>query len=148
MEDRDDSFPESIEAPTREDVDRIAKLLLKAKRTIQSELGQGLTDTRQDLRLVQTFLDTRIEKATEGTMPLSLGLLLADLLVNENSDFDWWIAVSGKSREAVARFKHTDLLFHPEDFLAKRLATSERIDVAALYQDLKKSLAELSKQAQ
>jgi len=141
-QDDDDHSPQAIEPPTEADVDRIARLIILAKREIRKVVGKKLIGKREDLAPINEFFEKGGQISPE--VSTAFGVAFGNILVSEERDYDWWIAVYGNSREAVVRFRKTALLFHTESFFLKRLEDGQPIHVSELYEEVVSRMRALS----
>jgi hypothetical protein len=134
---------QQIEAPTEQDIDRIAQAIVHAQHVTFEVLGRRMDGTRADLILIQRLLDTgTIERESTYTLQ-ALGLAFGRAFVHENESFDWWIVQDGQGRDPVLRYQESSLLAFPKTMLSKRIQEGEPIDVIALFDQLAERLSQL-----
>jgi hypothetical protein len=138
-----DCLMQRIEAPTEEDVDKIASAIVHAESVATEVLGVRMDGTRSDLSVIQRLLDTgTIERESTYTLH-SLGLALGRAFIHENADFDWWIVIDNVGRDPVLRYRKSTLLTFPKTFLSKRVEDGAPVDVVQLFDQLAARLAQL-----
>lgn len=132
-----------IEAPTRDDIERIARSLVHARQTVMDIVQAELDGSRGDLLLIQRTLDSGvIDPELEYTIQ-ALGLAFGKVFVNTEPDYDWWMISDEYGRDPAIRYLRSTLTFHPQDMLLKRIEAGERFDVVDLYDQLRTQLREI-----
>lgn len=135
-----------IEAPTTNDVDRIAHLLIHAEALINDALGQKLDGTTGDLELIQTVLDRNLVGGESTYSLQALGMAFGKVFVNENAGYDWWMVEDEYGRDPAIRYEKTSLLAFPLTMISKRIEDGERVDIIEMYQGLRERLEDLKRE--
>lgn len=132
-----------IEAPTPEDVDRIARQLIHADQIVSQATGTSLSGSTADLALIQKALDAKIIEP-EATYSLqALGMAFGKVFVNCNDYYDWWMVEDEYGRDPAIRFKETTLLVFPQTMISKRIEDGELVEVKAMYEGLCEQLEDI-----
>ena len=132
-----------IEAPTSEDIDRIARQLMHAGQCVVEATGCALSGGSSDLTLLQRLLDSKLLER-EATYSLqALGVLLGKVFVENNEHYDWWMVEDDYGRDPAIRYKETTLLAFPQTMISKRVENGESVDVQGLYEGLCTRLEEI-----
>ena len=132
-----------IEAPTQDDIERIAHSLMHARQTVMDILQAELDGSQGDLPLIQRALDSGfIDPESEYTIQ-ALGLTFGKVFVNTEPDYDWWMISDEYGRDPAVRYRRSTLTFHPQDMLLKRIEDGVKVDVVDLYAQLRSQLREI-----
>lgn len=136
-------MPQRIEAPTSEDVDRIAQQLVHAAQVVVQVTGCRLAGSTSDLGLLQRVLDSNLLEP-EATYSLqALGVVFGKVFVENNEHYDWWMVEDEYGRDPAIRYKETTLLVFPQTMISKRIEDGEAVDVQAMYEGLCEQLEEI-----
>lgn len=122
-----------IEAPSDEDIERLARQLAQSEALIQKITGFDLSQGLDDLRLLQAVVDSghlRIDQTYEWQ---SLGVVLGSVFVAEVEGLDWAMVEDEYGRDPALRFESTSILLFPLTMISKRIEQGEAVDVQALY---------------
>lgn len=132
-----------IEAPTTDDVDRIARLLIHAEELLSQTAGHKFAGRESDLSAIQMVLDpNKIEQ--EATYSLqALGMAFGKVFIQNHDNFDWWMVEDEYGRDPAIRYKETTLLVFPQTVISKRVEDGEAVNVRALYESLELNVEEL-----
>jgi hypothetical protein len=134
---------QKIEAPTSEDINRIAHALIHAELIVEEALGLKLDGTRKDLASIQRLLDSgTIEKESTYTLQ-ALGMAFGKVFIHENQGFDWWMIEDEYGRDPAIRYQQTTLLAFPQSMLSKRVEDGEVFDTIELFDELARKMSEL-----
>lgn len=132
-----------IEAPSREDIERIAHQLVHAGKVVEETAGGALSGQPSDLVLLQRVLDSRLLEP-EATYSLqALGLAFGKVFVENNPDYDWWMVEDEHGRDPAIRYRQTSLLVFPQTMISKRIEDGEEVDVQAMYEGLCEQLEQI-----
>lgn len=132
-----------IEAPTDEDVDRIARHLVHAQQVVVEVTGSSLSGQLADLALLQRVLDANVLER-EATYSLqALGVAFGKVFVENNEHYDWWTVEDEYGRDPAIRYKETTLLVFPQTMISKRIEDEEVVDLQAMYEGLGEQLDEI-----
>jgi hypothetical protein len=134
---------QKIEAPSGEDIERIAQQLLHAQEVVLEATGSQLSGGMADLSLLQRVLDFKFLEP-EATYSLqALGIAFGKVFVENNAHYDWWMIEDEYGRDPAIRYKETTLLVFPQTMLSKRVEEGEDVDVEAMYSGLCEQLEEI-----
>ncbi|HET6827360.1 MAG TPA: DUF3806 domain-containing protein [Ramlibacter sp.] len=134
---------QKIEAPSGEDIERIAQQLLHAQEVVLEATGSQLSGGMADLALLQRVLDFKFLEP-EATYSLqALGIAFGKVFVENNAHYDWWMIEDEYGRDPAIRYKETTLLVFPQTMLSKRIEEGEDVDVEAMYSGLCEQLEEI-----
>jgi hypothetical protein len=130
-----------IEAPTEQDIDRIAHQLIHASDLAQAVAATPLSGGElTDLVLLQRVLDSKAVEP-EATYSLqALGMAFGKVFVNNNEHYDWWMVEDEYGRDPAVRYKETSLLMFPQTVISKRIEDRDVVDVQDLYEGLQRDL--------
>lgn len=118
--------------PTQEDTERLARQWLSISNLTQEEFGQPLTQSVEDLVLIQRLLDEDI--VDRGTHALqSLGVALGRVMARTIPGLDWWIITDQYGTDPCLRFMKTTLQVNPLTMISKRIERGDVVDVRDLY---------------
>ena len=129
-----------IEAPTEEDVDYIARMLVFADEITKDITGTHLAGGLKDLETLQQVVDSKAIERESTQILQALGLAFGKVFVSESSGYDWWIIEDEYGRDPAIRYKETTLMVFPQTMISKRVEDGEEIDVKELYDGLKEQL--------
>jgi Domain of unknown function (DUF3806) len=136
-------MPQRIEAPTPEDVNRIAHQLVHAEEVVVQATGASLSGRKSDLALLQQALDSKLLEP-EATYSLqALGVAFGKVFVENNEHYDWWMVEDEYGRDPAIRYKETTLLVFPQTMISKRIEDGEAVEVRMMYEGLCKRLEEI-----
>lgn len=134
---------QKIEAPSGEDIERIAQQLLHAQEVVLEATGSQLSGGMSDLALLQRVLDFKFLEP-EATYSLqALGIAFGKVFVENNAHYDWWMIEDEYGRDPAIRYKETTLLVFPQTMLSKRVEDGDEVDVEAMYSGLCEQLEEI-----
>jgi hypothetical protein len=134
---------QKIEAPSGEDIERIAQQLLHAQEVVLEATGSQLSGGMADLALLQRVLDFKFLEP-EATYSLqALGIAFGKVFVENNAHYDWWMVEDEYGRDPAIRYRETTLLVFPQTMLSKRIEEGEEVDVEAMYNGLCEQLEEI-----
>lgn len=134
---------QKIEAPSGEDIERIAQQLLHAQEVVLEATGSQLSGGMADLALLQRVLDFKFLEP-EATYSLqALGIAFGKVFVENNAHYDWWMIEDEYGRDPAIRYKETTLLVFPQTMLSKRIEDGDEVDVEAMYSGLCEQLEEI-----
>lgn len=132
-----------IEAPTENDIDRIARHLIHAEELLLRVAGHRRCGRESDLVAIQSALDSRTIEP-EATYSLqALGMAFGKVFVENHENFDWWMVEDEYGRDPAIRYKETTLLVFPQTMISKRVEDGEPVDVRAIYEGLERDVADL-----
>lgn len=132
-----------IEAPTEQDIERIAQQLLHAQEVVLEATGSSLSGGMADLALLQRVLDFKFLEP-EATYSLqALGIAFGKVFVENNAYYDWWMVEDEYGRDPAIRYKETTLLVFPQTMLSKRIEDGDEVEVEAMYAGLCEQLEEI-----
>lgn len=132
-----------IEAPSGEDIGRIAQQLVHAQEVVLEATGSQLSGGLADLALLQRVLDFKFLEP-EATYSLqALGIAFGKVFVENNAHYDWWMVEDEYGRDPAIRYRETTLLVFPQTMLSKRIEEGEEVDVEAMYNGLCEQLEEI-----
>jgi hypothetical protein len=135
-----------IEAPNRDDVTRIAQLLLHADSVVLSVTGKHLTGALSDLTLVQNVIDTKTVER-EATYSLqALGIAFGKVFVNQNDNYDWWMVEDEYGRDPSIQYKETSIRVFPQTMISKRVEDGHTVNVSEMYRGLLEQLVDIRKE--
>jgi hypothetical protein len=129
-----------IEAPSPDDVDRIARQLVFARSLVQEATGTALSGGLDDLARLQAVLDKKLVEPEATAVLQALGIAFGKIFVDHNAGYDWWMVEDEYGRDAAIRWGETSLLVFAETMISKRVEDGEEVDVAELYEGLKSEL--------
>ena len=136
-------MPQTIEAPTESDVERIAHQLIHAKQVVEQATGRDLTGGVGDLALLQATLDAKLIEP-EATYSLqALGIAFGKVFVENNEFYDWWMVEDEYGRDPAIRYKETTLLVFPQTMISKRVEAGQPVGVQEMYEGLCVQLEEI-----
>lgn len=127
--------------PTEDDIRLLASQWLSVSRVSEEEFGSPLTQSLDDLELIQRLLDEDI--VDRGTYALQcLGIALGRVMATNIEGLDWWIVEDEFGRDPCLRYKHTTLQVNPLTMISKRMERSEEVDVRWLYDKTVEAVSE------
>ena len=134
---------QAIEAPSDADVSHLAHQLLHARQLVVEATGKELTGRESDIALLQQAIDSgSIEK--EATYSLqALGIAFGKVFIENQENFDWWMAEDEYGRDPVIRYKETTLILFPQTMISNRIEDGKPVDLQALYEGLLHHVEEL-----
>ena len=134
---------QTIEAPTKSDVERIAYQLVHAQQIVEQATGRALTGGIGDLALLQSALDGKLIEP-EATYSLqALGIAFGKVFIENNEFYDWWMVEDEYGRDPAVRYKETTLLVFPQTMISKRVEDGEIVEVREMYKGLCEQLEEI-----
>jgi hypothetical protein len=129
-----------VEAPTEQDVERIARQVLHADELVSAATGKSLSGGLIDLALLQQVLGAKLVEP-EATYSLqALGVAFGKVFVNNNEHYDWWMVEDEYGRDSAIRYKETSLLVFPQTMISKRVEDGTEFSVRELYEGLQDQL--------
>jgi hypothetical protein len=132
-----------IEAPTAEDVDKIARQMMHAGALVHEITGSELSGRLADLPLIQRVLDSGLVEP-EATYSLhALGMAFGKVFVDNVPDYDFWMVEDEYGRDPALRYKDTTLLVFPQTMISKRIEDGEGVDVRELFDGLRERVEEI-----
>ena len=94
-----------------------------------------LHGTKEDLPLFQQLVDRRILRSDQTPQWQALGVVFGDVLVREFGLH--WVSYEDELGSSKAlRWRKTDNFIFPVTVFSKRIQFKEKIDVAAIYEDI------------
>jgi hypothetical protein len=127
--------------PTEEDTRRLASQWLSVSRLSEQEFGRPLTQTLDDLGLIQRLLDEDV--VDRGTYALQcLGVALGRVMAYNIVGLDWWICEDEYGRDPCLRYERTTLQLNPLTMISKRIERGENVEVRWLYEKAVEAIAE------
>ena len=134
---------QQVEAATPADQERIRSALARARQIVADIAQAELDGSRADLERLQRTLDAGVIDPTAEDVLQALGLAFGQVFVGNEPDYAWWMIHDDYGRDPAVRYRTSSLTFHPQDMLLSRVERGERVDVAALYEDLRGQLQEI-----
>lgn len=135
-----------ITAPTDEDIDRIARQLLRASELTTRHLGRALADDESDIETMQELLDRRV-LARDATYDLQcLGIVLGTCLVDAIEGIDWAMVEDEYGRDPALRYLETSLLMFPLTMISRRVEDGIEVDLRHMFEELCDRIEELKDQ--
>jgi len=136
-------MPQSIEAPSESDIERIARQLLHASELVEQVTGKSLTGDLSDLTALQETIDAKVVEP-EATYSLqALGVAFGKVFVENNDFYDWWMVEDEYGRDPAIRYKETTLLAFPQTMISKRVEDGQTVYVADMYDGLCEQLEQI-----
>src|SRR6185437_6554197 len=134
---------QKIEAPTEDDVARIARQLMHAGSVAEEISGKSLDGTLADLTVLQEILDARaIERDATYTLQ-ALGIAFGRVFLQSHPGYDWWMVEDQEGRDPAVRYRNTTVLCFPQTMLSKRIEEGETVNVAELFGQLSQRLEQM-----
>ena len=131
---------QKIEAPSEDDVARIARQLIHASAVAQDICGKSLDGTLADLSVLQEILDGHsIERDATYTLQ-ALGVAFGRVFIQSHPGYDWWMVEDVRGRDPAIRYRDTTLLCFPQTMLSKRVEDGESVNVRELFEQLSQRL--------
>ena len=137
---------QSIEAPTENDVNEIARQLVHAQSLVRGITGSALTGAMSDLNLLQQVLNSNSVPPDATYSLQSFGIAFGKVFVENNPGYDWWMVEDEYGRDPAVRFGQTSLLSFPRTMISKRIEDGAPVDVLDLYVSLVADLARIRSQ--
>ncbi len=136
-------MPQSIEAPSESDIERIARQLLHASELVEQVTGKSLTGDLSDLTALQETIDAKVVEP-EATYSLqALGVAFGKVFVENNDFYDWWMVEDEYGRDPAIRYKEATLLAFPQTMISKRVEDGQTVCVADMYDGLCEQLEQI-----
>lgn len=137
---------QKIEAPSEDDVARIARQLIHASAVAQDIRGKSLDGTMADLSVLQEILDGHsIERDATYTLQ-ALGVAFGRVFIQSHPGYDWWMVEDVRGRDPAIRYRETTLMCFPQTILSKRIEDGETVNVTELFEQLSHRLEEMENQ--
>ncbi len=111
--------------------ERVADL---ARRRLGLAIGR---DTESDLSTLQRLLDGGHVRRDDTFMLQSLGVVLGDALDRDLRILQWAVVDDKYGHSRALQYRTTDQVFFPVTMISKRVEHGERVDVRALYAQVK-----------
>lgn len=134
---------QSIQAPTEDDIGRIARQLIRAQALVEEATGRTLQDSLADLDLLQTVVDSGVLGPESTFDAQCVGVAFGRVLVAELDGFDWAVVEDEYGRDPALRYGDTTLLLFPLTMISKRTDDGERPDVRELYEGVSSHVAHI-----
>ncbi len=111
---------------------------LQQQRAFVAELarrhvGTSTRGSLQDLRILQTLVDSERVAPHEIWELQCLGVALGDVMASQ-LDLDWVMLVDRKGHSRALRYRDTDRLVFPVTMISKRVARGVPVDVRELFE--------------
>lgn len=136
---------QTILAPDEEWITYIAKMWLLGSEVSQQVLGEEMDGTEEDLRRLQSILNTGTLHPNQTQQLQALGIVFGKVFVNLTPDYDWWVVEDEYGKDACVRYKQTTLLAFPQTMISKRIEDGEDVNVSELFSGLRERLETLRK---
>lgn len=126
------------------DVKKTERQRAQVDELARQKLGLQIGRTTEvDLDAIQRLIDAGYVRSDDTYLQQSLGVVLGDALARDIR-FLAWAAVDDKYGHSRAlQYRTTDQVFFPVTMISKRIEARERVDVRALYEQVKESAARL-----
>jgi len=118
----------------RAQVDRLVR------RHLGLQIGQT---TAVDLDAAQRLIDGGHVRADDVYLQQALGVLLGDSLARDIRYLAWAVVDDEYGHSRALQYRTTEQVFFPVTMISKRIKARERIDVQALYDQVKEAAARL-----
>ena len=134
-----------VSPPSEDDIEQLRKQLA----FIELRIGLIVKDAAfkgglEDLDLLQQALDSGQIAATDTIDLQSLGVPFAQLFIDHNPGYSWWMVEDEFGRAACLRYRETDLLLHPITLISKRVEEGNAVNVRQLFASLSQQLSEIT----
>jgi len=120
-----------------------AKVVELARRRLGVRVGQ---DTATDLDAMQRLVDGGHVRRDDVYLQQSLGVVLGDALDRDLRTLGWAAIDDRYGHSRTLRYRDSDQLFFPVTMISKRVKAGERVDMRALYDQVKQATEELERQ--
>ena len=110
---------------------------------IEMYSGERLTNTENDLYLIQKIINENIIAITETWELQALGVIIGYVLTNSNNTLNWSIVEDEYGVDPTVRYKDSTLIFNVLTMVSKRIEDGEHIDVKSLYDFILSKVNEL-----
>ena len=110
---------------------------------IEMYSGERLTNTENDLYLIQKIINENIIAITETWELQALGVVIGYVLTNSNNTLNWSIVEDEYGVDPTVRYKDSTLIFNVLTMVSKRIEDGEHIDVKSLYDFILSKVNEL-----
>ena len=132
------------EAPTDEDMTRLAKQWLGVANLVKEEYQVELDRSTDSLLLIQRILDDRLIEASNTYGLQCLGMAFGHIMCANYSELDWWIIDDEYGRDPTLRYEQTSLQLNALTLISKRVEDGEDVDVQSLYASSIQKIEELA----
>jgi len=130
--------------PKPEDLDRLAKQWLVADDYVQRCCdGARLSQTTEDLALIQHVINSRAIQPTERYELQCLGVALGRVLARNVGGLDWAIVEDEYGRDPTLRYRQTSLQVNVLTMISKRIERGDSVDIQEMYSGLARHVDEL-----
>jgi hypothetical protein len=136
-------MPQVIEEPGDDDIERLARQLHVAETLIHELTGSDLSESADDLRLLQAVIDAGAVRTDQTYELQCLGVVLGRLLVLAIPGLDWAMVEDEYGRDAALRFEETPILLFPLTMISKRVENGQDVDVRALFDGVSEHVSRL-----
>jgi hypothetical protein len=136
----------TITPPEHADIQELAQQLLLAKQVVLDATGAKLSDSEDDLELLQAVIDAGVLHPDQTYEWQSLGLVFGRVLVATYPGFDWVVVEDEHGRDPALRYEQTSILVFPLTMISKRIEDGETVSVRALFDGLLEHLDELTEE--
>jgi hypothetical protein len=127
-------MPQVIEEPGDYDISQLAEQLQAAQELIRKVTGRELSDSRDDLALLQAVVDAAVLRADQTYEWQCLGLALGRVFVAAVPGLDWAVVEDEYGRDPALRFEQTSILLFPLTMISKRVEAGEGVSVRVLFE--------------
>lgn len=100
-------------------------------------------DTETDLDVLQRLIDGGHVRDDDVYLQQSLGVVLGDSLARDLRILQWAVVDDRYGHSRALQYRTTDQVFFPVTMISKRIKADERIDVRALYDQVKQAAERL-----
>ena len=140
--------PQSVSAPTEDDLDRLAKQVLFIYELAQRHWGSNgaLNGTASDLPVLQRLLDDNVFQSNQTWELQSLGLAFGSVL-STSTGLDWVTVEDEYGRDPALAYPGTSLIVYPLTMVSKRVEAGEAVDLRHLHERVVSDVAALKGRA-
>ena len=136
-------MPQVIEDPEDDDIEQLARQLHVAETLIREVTGSELSESADDLGLLQAVIDAGALRADQTYELQCLGVVLGRLFVAAISGLDWAMVQDEYGRDPALRFEKTSILLFPLTMISKRIEDGQDVDVRALFDGVSEHISRL-----
>jgi hypothetical protein len=132
---------------TQNDRERLDRQRAIIADTVRRRYGTaGLTQTLQDLPILQKLLDEKVFHKSQTYELQSLGVTFGDVLASE-FPLRWVIVTDEFGSDPTLRFKNKDLNVDALTMISKRVERDEPVNLLQLVRDTREALARYEKRS-